>query len=88
MAPGANAVGLIDDQQPNIEGMQPPKAVDPIKLLGGQEQNANFAGRGLGNRALVLVGLLIAVDGAGKILGAEINPSSHAKVLDDLVSQI
>lgn len=30
----------------------------------------------------------IAVDGAGKILGAEINPASHAKVLDDLVSQI
>lgn len=30
----------------------------------------------------------IAVEGAGKILGSEINPSSHAKVLDDLVSQI
>jgi len=30
----------------------------------------------------------IAVDGARKILGTEVNADSHAKVLDDLVSQI
>lgn len=30
----------------------------------------------------------IAVQGASKILGKEINPEAHAQVLDDLVSQI
>ncbi|MBX2839039.1 MAG: F0F1 ATP synthase subunit B [Gammaproteobacteria bacterium] len=30
----------------------------------------------------------IAVDGAKKILGAEVNADSHAKVLDDLVGQL
>lgn len=30
----------------------------------------------------------IAVAGASKILGAEINPDSHAKVLDDLIGQL
>lgn len=30
----------------------------------------------------------IAVSGAGKILGQEISPQSHAKIIDELVSQI
>jgi len=30
----------------------------------------------------------IAVQGAGKILGTEVNPESHAKVLDDLIGQL
>ena len=30
----------------------------------------------------------IAVDGAKKILGAEVNADAHAKVIDDLVGQI
>ena len=30
----------------------------------------------------------IAVDGAKKILGSEVNADAHAKVLDDLVGQI
>ena len=30
----------------------------------------------------------IAIDGARKILGSEVNPDAHAKVIDDLVGQI